>query len=117
MNRTGTIKKGRFERFIRAFDQYLGGWVGLILASTVLMGWVEKMFVWRILDPATKIYVTVPMFPTPKWWTDPIGLISVLVGSCLAKLGHGYWVNSKWNSEVGVVPPTKSDADKPKETM
>jgi hypothetical protein len=99
---------GWLGKLIRTFDQYLGAWVGLILASTILMGWVEKMFVWRLLDPEKEMYVTVPMFPTPDWWTNPLGIIAILVGTCLAKLGVGYWTNSKYNSGIGDPPTTAS---------
>ena len=57
---------GWLGKFIRIFDQYLGAWVGMILASTILMGWVEKMFVWRLWDPEKEMFRTVPMFPTPE---------------------------------------------------
>jgi hypothetical protein len=99
---------GWLGKFIRTFDQYLGAWVGLILASTILMGWIEKMFVWRIVDPAKGMYVTLPMFPSPSWWTEPTGSVSVLVGLCLAKLGVGYWTNSRYNSGIGDPPTTAS---------
>ena len=49
---------GWFGKMIRAFDQYLGCWVGLILASTVLMGWIEKMFVLYRWDPEKEMFVT-----------------------------------------------------------
>ena len=103
---------GWLGKFIRIFDQYLGAWVGIFLASTILMGWIEKMFVLIRWNPEKEMYVNQPMFPTPEWWTSPVGIVSVLVASCLAKLGHGYWVNSKFNTEQGK-PPVASDATKP----
>jgi hypothetical protein len=106
-------KKDWFEKFLRDFDQYLGTWVGMMLASTVLMGWVEKMFVWRVWDDPLKRYITVPMFPTPDWWTANTGIIFALVALCLGKLTAGYITNSKYNSEQGKQPEPR--ADKPKE--
>ena len=105
---------GWFGKIIRAFDQYLGSWVGLILASTVLMAWVEKMFVYIRWNPEKEMYVAQPMFPTPEWWTSPVGLVSVLVASCLAKLGHGYWVNSRYNSKEGSPPLPTANLEVPK---
>lgn len=98
-----------FERILRDFDQYLGSWVGALLASTILMGWVEKMFVWRMWDEPLKRYISVPMFPTPDWWTNPLGLIAALVTLCLGKLGLGYFVNSRYNSDPGKQPGPRAD--------
>jgi hypothetical protein len=102
---------GYIGKFIRAFDQYLGAWVGMILASTVLMGWVEKMFVLVRWNPEKEMYVNQPMFPTPDWWTNPLGLIAILVGTCLTKLGVGYWTNSKYNSQLGQPPTVPTSPD------
>jgi hypothetical protein len=107
-------KKDWLEKFLRDFDQYLGTWVGLFFASTILMGWVEKMFVWRMWDDPLKRYINVPMFPTPDWWTNPLGIVAAFITLCLGKLGIGYLTNSKYNSEQGKQPEPRPD--KPKET-
>jgi hypothetical protein len=109
-----TPKQDWFEKILRDFDQYLGTWVGMMLASTVLMAWVEQMFVWRLWDPEKEMFVTVAMFPTPAWWTNPLGIVAALVTLCLGKLGIGYYTNSKYNSEAGKQPEPRSD--KPAET-
>lgn len=102
---------GLLGKFIRAFDQYLGAWVGLILFSTVIAMWVEKMFVIIRWNPEKEMFVAQPMFPTPEWWTSPVGLVSILVATCLAKLGIGYWTNSKYNSELGKQPTVPTSPD------
>ena len=102
---------GYLGKFIRAFDQYLGAWVGMLLGSTILMGWVEKMFVLIQWNDGLKMWTTQPKFPTPEWWTNPLGIIAILVGTCLTKLGVGYWTNSKYNSELGKQPTVPTSPD------
>ena len=80
-----------------------------MLASTILMAWVEKMFMWRLWDPEKEMYLNVPMFPTPEWWTNPLGIVAALVTLCLGKLGVGYFVNSRYNSERGKQPEARTD--------
>lgn len=103
---------GWIGKVIRSFDQYLGAWVGFLIFNTAAAMWVEKMFVMIRWNPEKEMFVNQPMFPTPDWWWGLNGMVAIILVPSLAKLGFGYWTNSKLNSALGQPPGATDPAAK-----